>query len=1213
MDEVKVLFVDDKPDLLKQAEFYLEKQEERLDVHTFNSAQEAHEKLMEDNFDAVVSDFQMPDIDGLEFLEKVRENGNDIPFIIFTGKSREEVAMDALNLGANRYLQKRRDPRPQYGVLAEAILDEVQHWKDEKDLRKSEEEKRLVLNNTSELIIHQDLDHNIVWANKAAADAFGVEVDELEGEKCYKIWQNIDRPCEDCPIEKAFESGESEGREIVSSDGRIWWIRGNLLFDEDGEVEGVLEVARNITERRKVEMLAEQVIESMEDAILMHDMDGCITSVNPAFENITGYEGEEVLGENIGDFAKEIVSEDDLEKALERLSAILDGNSYSPIVITIESKDGEKFPISLKGSIIENEEGEPVKAFVSGRDISEQKWAEEELKKSETRYRTIFESANDSIIIMDEEEFIDCNQKTLEIFGCSRDEFIGEPPWKFSPPTQPDGRDSKEKALEKINTALEGEPQFFDWVHEKKDGTRFEAEVSLNRYELGGERYVMAIVRDVSERETAEEKFRRLFEAAPDSAFLLDEDGTIEAVNNAVEEVLGLDRTEIIGSNFKDLKDFTPITDESLEKLKKNFEKRMEGEIVEPYTIEFKGADGKTFYSEINAQPIREGGDIVGNVIIARDITKHRRAKEELDKRESELRAVMEGSDDSIYMVDEDCRYVLVNNEHLARLGIGRREEVVGEKFHNFHSEEETKEFENKVKQVFETGESLKQEHKKEDTGKYYLRTFSPLMDSETGEVLNVSVVSKDITERKKMEKRLREAKEKYEELFEGANELVVITDREGQIKRINRKTSEVSGYSEKELKGQSVLKFAHPEDREEYIEFWEEILEGEEVTKTIRGVDKGGNVFWLKAGGRPVREDGEIVELQYSAQDITERKRAEEALKESEQRFRSVVENSHDGILIANDDYEFVYVNDRFCEILGYSEEELIGEDFRQFMDKESRELVADRYKRRQRGEEIPPRYEFNVIRKDGEKRVVEISSTTIEKSEGETFTVAQILDITESKRRKEREEFLHSLLRHDVKNKIQIIRNSLALLEDTDLSEEQEEFVDMAIKSCRKGHGLIEKVRTLRDLEDEEAKEMSLGPIINRVISEKEPSLSSEVIKLEQDVKNVDVLAGPLLEEVFSNLIDNAVQHADCDTIRISTEVSEGKCSISVADDGQGVDDDIKDVLFDRGFTRGESSGSGLGTYLVKEIVEGYGGEVEIKDSSSGGAKFIVTLERT
>ena len=140
------------------------------------------------------------------------------------------------------------------------------------------------------------------------------------------------------------------------------------------------------------------------------------------------------------------------------------------------------------------------------------------------------------------------------------------------------------------------------------------------------------------------------------------------------------------------------------------------------------------------------------------------------------------------------------------------------------------------------------------------------------------------------------------------------------------------------------------------------------------------------------------------------------EALQESEQRFRSIVENSHSGIVVIDENYRFVYVNDQLCQILHRPREEIIGRDFRDFLDEQSRAFAADRYRRRQAGEEVPPRYEFNVLRKDGEKRRVEISSTVIRNSKGEVRTIAQILDITErvqaAEKLKESEEKYRSLI---------------------------------------------------------------------------------------------------------------------------------------------------------------------------------------------------------
>ncbi|MFP4185294.1 MAG: ATP-binding protein, partial [Thermoplasmata archaeon] len=103
-----------------------------------------------------------------------------------------------------------------------------------------------------------------------------------------------------------------------------------------------------------------------------------------------------------------------------------------------------------------------------------------------------------------------------------------------------------------------------------------------------------------------------------------------------------------------------------------------------------------------------------------------------------------------------------------------------------------------------------------------------------------------------------------------------------------------------------------------------------------------------------------------------------------------------------------------------------------------------------------------------------------------------------------------------------------------------------------------------------------------------------------------------GPLLEETISNLVENSIKHADCDKIRIKDEREEDECVVTVEDDGVGIPDEIKEKIFDRGYKQGENAGSGLGMYLVKEIVESYDGSVEVKDSELGGARFDVHLQR-
>jgi len=211
----------------------------------------------------------------------------------------------------------------------------------------------------------------------------------------------------------------------------------------------------------------------------------------------------------------------------EHMKEILRQNgSVNNMEILFKRKDGSEFWGSHSARLYEKQ------GIIEGIiiDISSRKWAEEALRKSETKYRTLFDFANDTIFIWKNGKIIDCNAGTLKMFGCTIDEMMDdESSLIFLPPFQPDGRNSKEKALEKINGAAAGEPQFFEWKHCRKDGTLFDAEVSLNRIELGGEVLVQTILRDITERKQAEEKIRKANEDLTRRSFEL------EAVNKELE------------------------------------------------------------------------------------------------------------------------------------------------------------------------------------------------------------------------------------------------------------------------------------------------------------------------------------------------------------------------------------------------------------------------------------------------------------------------------------------------------------------------------------------------------------------------------------------------------------------------------------------------------------------------------------------------------
>lgn len=171
-------------------------------------------------------------------------------------------------------------------------------------------------------------------------------------------------------------------------------------------------------------------------------------------------------------------------------------------------------------------------------------------RKDEFRFRTLFNSASDAIFTMDNRTFIDCNEATLRIFQCTREQIVGQTPYRFSPAHQPDGRTSEEAAMEKINAALGGKPQFFEWRHTRYDGTPFDAEVSLNRLDIGTNVFIQAIVRDISERKRAEEENRRLATVAnttTNMVVIADGEGKITWVNPAFTRITGYELQEVKG------------------------------------------------------------------------------------------------------------------------------------------------------------------------------------------------------------------------------------------------------------------------------------------------------------------------------------------------------------------------------------------------------------------------------------------------------------------------------------------------------------------------------------------------------------------------------------------------------------------------------------------------------------------------------------------
>ncbi|ELZ59638.1 MULTISPECIES: response regulator [unclassified Haloferax] len=254
---IRVLYVDDDEGLLALTKRFLESSDDGIEVETTDSPRRALRLLESESFDAVVSDYQMPEMSGLELLSELRDGRDSgIPFVIFTGRSREEVAIEALNLGADSYLQKGGDPTAQYGVLRQTLVRITEHRRAERRLREREAYLRVTLDSIAEGVVATDADGTVVQLNRTAEEITGYDAEAAVGEQLSDVLHLVDGATGERidPVRRVADAdGPVElaaGTKLVTSDGDERYIEDSMspIRTDDGSVEGVVAVFRDVTE-----------------------------------------------------------------------------------------------------------------------------------------------------------------------------------------------------------------------------------------------------------------------------------------------------------------------------------------------------------------------------------------------------------------------------------------------------------------------------------------------------------------------------------------------------------------------------------------------------------------------------------------------------------------------------------------------------------------------------------------------------------------------------------------------------------------------------------------------------------------------------------------------------------------------------------------------------------------------------------------------------
>ena len=345
-----------------------------------------------------------------------------------------------------------------------------------------------------------------------------------------------------------------------------------------------------------------------------------------------------------------------------------------------------------------------------------------------------------------------------------------------------------------------------------------------------------------------------------------------------------------------------------------------------------------------------------------------------------------------------------------------------------------------------------------------------------------------------------------------------------------------------------------------------------------------------------------------------------ERELAEEREKYATVVEQSNDAVLVMRD-WTVLFANRQAHELLGY--DDLVGMSNDEIVAPEDHELVRGRYEQRldPAADDPPERYEVRLVTRDGEAVVGEVNVASIT-YEGKPARLVTIRDVTDRVRFEERLESvaeeleaLNRVVRHDIRNDMTVILGWARLLE-AHVDEEGRDQLEHIIAS---GERVVELTDVARDYVESltgdagpETKPVPLGAVIELELTLRQETYPEATFVGPGAVPDVQVRANEMLASVFRNLLNNAVQHHDGDEprVEVTVDVEDDAAVVAVADDGPGIPAERRGAVFGKGERGDDSDGTGIGLYLVRSLVEGYGGSVRVEANEPRGTRFVVVL---
>ncbi len=840
-----------------------------------------------------------------------------------------------------------------------------------RDLKENEDWYRDLVEHSQDLLCVHDLEGRLLSVNPAPARLLGYSVEEALRMRILDVIDPQFREQCEAYLREVARTGESHGLlAVVTKTGeqRIWKYHSTLRT-EGVAAPIVRGMAHDVTERVRAEKALRATNEQMlktaqERERVLHELtlfrtlldqsNDAIQVVDPETRRFLdvneracielGYSRDELLSMTVFD-----IDPDYDESSRARMEQLVRESGFATMERVHRRKDGTTFPVEVNLRRVRLDRDYCVAV---SRDITERVRAEKALRATNehllktaqerervlhelTLFRTLLDQSNDAIEVIDPEtmRFLDVNESACAELGYSREELLSMTVLDISP-----GLDKS--ALARVGQQLrESGFVIMEKVRRRKDGTTFPVEVNL-REVLLDRKYGVAVVRDITERKRADEALRQRDEA---QKLILDHlsVGVILSSGSEQKAIYHNPRfLELFGyslEQFTNVSEWWPLAypDPAYrEWVSTEWNRRVseaaktQGEI-EPMEVTITCHDGTKKYVRVTAKFI--GGL---NFVSFIDLTERKRAeealrasKEELQNSQANLAALFESATDLIWSVDSKCRLLAFNAKLAENFRKNHGKEVcVGDTPQDLLPPDRAAKWPPMYDRALAEG-PFHQEYSLPD-GRILEMRFNPLLRE--GEAVGVSVFAKDITEHKRAEKALRESERRFRAVYEKSPVGIALVDTQTRrFLQANPKFCAIVGRSEEELLQLDMVSITHPDDVEISNEYMRGVIQEKLVNFGLekRYLRPDGSVRWGRVLVVPMWCEEEKHQIRITLlQDITEQKRATEALQESEERYRSIVSAMAEGVLLRDADGRILACNRSFEPMLGVTSEQMVG-----------------------------------------------------------------------------------------------------------------------------------------------------------------------------------------------------------------------------------------------------------------------------------------------